>query len=215
MKTLVRFEEGVAIFEIGAHGVDRPGQLGKLLVGYPLGSELADHWLDGVADLNDDTVGRPVELHQQHERTAEVRTGRAQQNRTAARSRLERDDALKLEEAQRLPQGAAPGLVGLQHGLLWRQKIPWAYTTPCDIANDALGDQHRGFRRTVATRHLFSLSSNADARPTGRSRQILLSHARSWFWLTSSAHAVDAGSSVSGPSRRSLLAESSGTFACV
>ena len=64
------------------------------------------------------------------------------QDRAAAGARLERDHALELEEAQRLPQGAATGLVALEHGPLGQEQVAGLELGGDDVADDALRNQH-------------------------------------------------------------------------
>ena len=150
MEPLVRFQEGVTVIEVVAHLVDSHRQLLQGLVGHPLRRQLADHRLHGRAHLDDRAVGGVVQLHKQLERAGQVRGGRVEQDGTAARPGLQRDDALELQQPQSLAEGTAAGLVGFEHDSLGGQQVAGAEASPQHIAHDALGDQQRGLGRAAA-----------------------------------------------------------------
>jgi hypothetical protein len=142
--------EQAGVVDVLAHPRHAAGQLGEGFRADAVRRELGDDRLKRHAGHQDLLIGRMVELHHQLQGAGQVRGGRVHQDGAAARARLERDDALELQQPQCLAQRAAAGLVGLQHGPLGRQQVSRAQTRAPDVAHDPLRHQHRGLRWPAA-----------------------------------------------------------------
>ena len=124
VEPLVGVEERVLVLDLLAHLDDRALEVGESDVVHPFGGEAADHRLHRGADLDDVAERRGLQLHEQHEVAGEVGRVRVHEHRTAPWSGLEGDHSLELQQPQRFSQGAAAGLVLLEHRPLGPSRSP-------------------------------------------------------------------------------------------